>query len=82
MPLVITEPYIGTKGVPPVLRFAPYTASIRGRMRRRFPQPLSCLSTRTPASICGLCVDECPVKAIFREDDVPLEWKKIHPDHC
>ncbi|EQD78671.1 4Fe-4S ferredoxin iron-sulfur binding domain protein [mine drainage metagenome] len=25
---------------------------------------------------CGLCVDECPVKAIFPEDDVPAEWKK------
>lgn len=23
---------------------------------------------------CGLCVDECPVRAIFREDDVPAEW--------
>ena len=23
---------------------------------------------------CHLCVDECPVKAIFHEDDLPLEW--------
>ena len=23
---------------------------------------------------CGLCVDECPVKAIFRDEDVPAEW--------
>ncbi len=23
---------------------------------------------------CGLCVDECPVKAIFQEDDLPDEW--------
>ena len=23
---------------------------------------------------CGLCVDECPVKAIFPEDDLPAEW--------
>jgi len=33
---------------------------------------------------CGLCVDECPVKAIFTEDDVPAEWKKyiqINADH-
>ena len=23
---------------------------------------------------CGLCVDECPVKAIFPQDDLPEEW--------
>ncbi len=23
---------------------------------------------------CGLCVDECPVKAIFPEEDLPEEW--------
>jgi ferredoxin len=23
---------------------------------------------------CGLCVDECPVKAIFEEADVPTEF--------
>ena len=25
---------------------------------------------------CGLCVDECPVKAIFSEEDLPEEWSK------
>jgi ferredoxin len=24
---------------------------------------------------CGLCVDECPVKAIFPLEDLPSEWK-------
>lgn len=23
---------------------------------------------------CNLCVDECPVKAIFRDEEVPAEW--------
>src|SRR5689334_563996 len=23
---------------------------------------------------CGLCVEECPVKAIFHQDDIPSEW--------
>jgi ferredoxin len=23
---------------------------------------------------CGLCVEECPVRAIFHEDDLPPEW--------
>jgi NAD-dependent dihydropyrimidine dehydrogenase PreA subunit len=25
---------------------------------------------------CGACEPACPVTAIFREDDVPDEWKK------
>ena len=25
---------------------------------------------------CGLCVDECPVQAIFPEEDLPSEWHK------
>ena len=24
--------------------------------------------------ICGLCVAECPVNAIFEEEDLPAEW--------
>ena len=23
---------------------------------------------------CGSCVDECPVRAIFAQEDVPAEW--------
>ncbi len=23
---------------------------------------------------CGLCVDECPVTAIFPQEDLPAEW--------
>ena len=26
---------------------------------------------------CGLCVDECPVQAIFPEEDLPDEWKSF-----
>lgn len=26
---------------------------------------------------CGLCVDECPVKAIFPQDDLPGEWNSF-----
>lgn len=25
---------------------------------------------------CGVCVDECPVHAIFSEDEVPEKWKE------
>ena len=26
---------------------------------------------------CGLCVDECPVRAVFYQDDVPAEWRQF-----
>lgn len=26
---------------------------------------------------CGLCIDECPVRAIFREDEIPAEYVKF-----
>jgi len=26
---------------------------------------------------CGLCVDECPVKAIFPEAELPAEWSSF-----
>ena len=26
---------------------------------------------------CGLCVEECPVKAIFAGDDVPAQWSEF-----
>ena len=26
---------------------------------------------------CGLCVDECPVKAIFPEEELPEEWQSF-----
>lgn len=34
-----------------------------------FIDPEECIS-------CGACEDECPVEAIFDEDDVPEEWEK------
>ena len=26
---------------------------------------------------CGLCVDECPVQAIFPQEDLPAEWAEF-----
>ncbi len=75
MPHVITEPCIGTKDtscvtVCPVDCIHPrkdesdFTVAVQ-----LYIDPDTCID-------CGLCVDECPVKAIFPEDDVPEEWKK------
>ena len=27
-----------------------------------------------PCIDCGLCVDECPVSAVFSQEDLPAEW--------
>ena len=29
-----------------------------------------------PCIDCGACASECPVSAIFAEDDLPAEWEK------
>jgi ferredoxin len=28
-----------------------------------------------PCVDCGLCAEECPVKAVFHEQDIPAEWR-------
>ena len=33
---------------------------------------------------CALCVPECPIEAIFEEDDLPDKWQrfiKLNADH-
>ena len=35
-----------------------------------FIDPANCID-------CGLCVDECPVRAIFAEHELPSEWSEF-----
>jgi ferredoxin len=83
MPHVITEPCIGTKdsacvAVCPVDCIHPRKdEGDFAPSAQLYIDPDTCID-------CGLCVDECPVKAIFPEDDVPEEWKKyisINAEH-
>jgi NAD-dependent dihydropyrimidine dehydrogenase PreA subunit len=75
MPHVITEPCIGTKdtacvAVCPVDCIHPKKDEAGfAEAKQLFIDPDTCID-------CGLCVDECPVKAIFAEDDVPAKWKQ------
>ncbi len=75
MPHIITEPCIGTKdtscvAVCPVDCIHPKKdEGTFADATQLYIDPDTCID-------CGLCVDECPVKAIFPEDDVPAEWKK------
>ncbi|MBM4110283.1 MAG: ferredoxin family protein [Phycisphaerae bacterium] len=83
MPHVIAEPCIATKDascveVCPVDCIHPTKASGSfAQATQLFIDPATCID-------CGLCVDECPVRAIFPQDDLPEEWKKyiqINADH-
>jgi len=75
MPHYIAEPCIGTKDtacvtVCPVDCIHPKKEETEAFAREKmlYIDPDTCID-------CGLCVDECPVKAIFPEDDLPAEWK-------
>jgi ferredoxin len=80
---VIAEPCIGTKdaacvAICPVDAIHPTKAEAEfATAKQLYVDPDTCIG-------CGLCDDECPVHAIFREDDLPQEWKhyaKINADH-
>ena len=72
---IIAEPCVGTKDtacveVCPVDCIHPgpdHEASAESE--QLYIDPDTCID-------CGLCVDECPVQAIFPEEDLPDEWIK------
>ena len=72
---IIAEPCIGTKDtacveVCPVDCIHPTkNDGDHPETTQLFIDPETCID-------CGLCVDECPVQAIFPQDDLPEEWQK------
>ncbi|MSR18243.1 MAG: ferredoxin family protein [Phycisphaerales bacterium] len=72
---IIAEPCIGTKDlscvdVCPVDCIHPTKNASDGTTAQQlYIDPDTCID-------CGLCVDECPVKAIFPQDELPEEWSK------
>lgn len=74
MTYVITEPCIGTKDTACVL-VCPVDCIHPGKTEADFEKvdmlfidPESCID-------CGACVSECPVSAIFPQDEVPTEFE-------
>jgi ferredoxin len=74
MPFVITQPCIGVKDtacvdvcpcdcIHPTKDEADFATA-----EMLYIDPGVCID-------CGLCVDACPVQAIFAEEDVPQEWR-------
>lgn len=74
MTLVITEPCIGCKdrscvAVCPMDCIQPGVVTYEGTSYNQlFIDPQACID-------CGLCEPECPVDAIFAEDEVPTQWE-------
>jgi NAD-dependent dihydropyrimidine dehydrogenase PreA subunit len=72
---VIAEPCIGTKDtacveVCPVDCIHPTSEETEFEdAKQLYIDPDTCID-------CGLCVDECPVQAIFTEEDLPEEWQQ------
>jgi NAD-dependent dihydropyrimidine dehydrogenase PreA subunit len=73
---VIAEPCIGTKNhacvdVCPVDCIHPTNAEPGfDTAAQLYVDPDECID-------CGACVPECPVEAIFRESDLPTEWRSF-----
>lgn len=72
---VITEPCIGRKNtgcvsVCPVDCIHPKPDEVEFETESQlFIDPATCID-------CGLCVDACPVHAIFHEAAVPASWER------
>lgn len=66
MPYVIAEPCIGVKDKSCVA-VCPVDC-IHESGDQLYIDPAECID-------CGLCEPECPVDAIFMEDEVPDQWK-------
>jgi NAD-dependent dihydropyrimidine dehydrogenase PreA subunit len=68
VPYVITQPCIDTKDRGCV-DVCPVDCIYEGE-KQLFIQPDECID-------CGACEPECPVTAIFPEEDVPDQWKEF-----
>jgi ferredoxin len=66
MTFVVTEPCFGCKYTDCVV-VCPVEAFREGE-QMLYIDPDQCIC-------CAACVSECPVEAIFHEDNVPAEWR-------
>jgi ferredoxin len=68
MTYVVTQPCFGCKYTDCVV-VCP-TDAFREGEKMLYIDPESCI-------VCDQCMPECPVEAIFNEDDVPAEWREF-----
>ena len=70
MPYVITDPCVGVKDKSCVAVCPVDCIHGTDSDDQLFINPVECID-------CGLCEPECPVDAIFMEDEVPEKWKSF-----
>jgi NAD-dependent dihydropyrimidine dehydrogenase PreA subunit len=70
MPYVIAEPCIGVKDKSCVAVCPVDCIHGNDDDDQLYIDPAECID-------CGLCEPECPVDAIFMEDEVPEQWKRF-----
>ena len=73
MAYVVTKPCIGVKDTACVA-VCPVDCIHPRPDESNFEQEEMLYIDPTECIDCNLCIDECPVRAIFRQDDVPAEW--------
>jgi ferredoxin len=77
VPYVIAEPCVGVKDKSCVAVCPVDCIHGTDDDNQLFIDPSECID-------CGLCEPECPVDAIFMEDEVPEKWKgfiKLNADY-
>jgi ferredoxin len=77
VPYVIAEPCVGVKDKSCVAVCPVDCIHGTDDDNQLFIDPAECID-------CGLCEPECPVDAIFMEDEVPEKWKnfiKLNADY-
>ncbi len=83
MAFVITEPCVGCKDAACV-QVCPCDCIHPRKDEAGFVAAKQLFIDPDPCIDCGLCVDECPVHAIFQDEDVPPQWKhyiQLNADH-
>jgi NAD-dependent dihydropyrimidine dehydrogenase PreA subunit len=73
MAFVITKPCIGVKDTACVV-ICPCDVIHPTKDEKEFEAAEQLFINPDGCIDCAMCVDECPVKAIFQETDVPAEW--------
>ena len=73
MAYVIAKPCIGVKDTACVV-VCPVDVIHPTPDERNFNEVDQLFIDGRDCTCCGLCVGECPVSAIFNEDELPVEW--------
>ncbi|HEV7297820.1 MAG TPA: 4Fe-4S binding protein [Tepidisphaeraceae bacterium] len=76
MAYVIALPCIGVKDTACVA-VCPVDVIHPRRDKQAFREVEQLFIDPGPCIHCGMCVDECPVNAIFADSDVPAEWSEF-----